>query len=60
MDEHYVEFSKLSQDRIIGTKDEVAHVSSLLCLCFFFFRCKGSFDKLAFSINHRVFLLFSS
>lgn len=26
MDDHYVEFSKLSQDRVIGTKDQVAHV----------------------------------
>lgn len=28
VDEHYVEFSKLAQDRVIGTKDEVAHVGS--------------------------------
>ncbi|XP_037535824.1 DDB1- and CUL4-associated factor 1 [Nematolebias whitei] len=26
MDDHYVEFSKLSQDRVIGTKDQVAHI----------------------------------
>lgn len=26
LDDHYVEFSKLSQDRVIGTKDQVAHV----------------------------------
>ncbi|GCB66585.1 hypothetical protein scyTo_0000617 [Scyliorhinus torazame] len=25
-DDHYVEFSKLSQDRVIGTKEEVAHI----------------------------------
>ncbi|XP_041836899.1 DDB1- and CUL4-associated factor 1-like isoform X2 [Melanotaenia boesemani] len=25
-DDHYVEFSKLSQDRVIGTKDQVAHI----------------------------------
>ncbi|KAM9759109.1 DDB1- and CUL4-associated factor 1-like isoform 1-T3 [Menidia menidia] len=25
-DDHYVEFSKLSQDRVIGTKDQIAHV----------------------------------
>uniref|UniRef100_A0A671X6U8 DDB1- and CUL4-associated factor 1 n=1 Tax=Sparus aurata TaxID=8175 RepID=A0A671X6U8_SPAAU len=25
-DEHYVEFSKLSQDRVIGTKDQIAHI----------------------------------
>ena len=24
--DHYVEFSKLSQDRVIGTKEHVAHV----------------------------------
>lgn len=28
-DEHYVEFSKLSQDRVIGTKDQVAYVRYL-------------------------------
>lgn len=27
LDDHYVEFSKLSQDRVIGTKEHVAHVS---------------------------------
>ena len=34
-DDHYVEFSKLCQDRVIGTKDQIAHVSILLpvCLC---------------------------
>lgn len=35
VDDHYVEFSKLSQDRVIGTKDQVAHVghqSLLICL----------------------------
>uniref|UniRef100_A0A8C7DK36 DDB1- and CUL4-associated factor 1 n=1 Tax=Oncorhynchus kisutch TaxID=8019 RepID=A0A8C7DK36_ONCKI len=26
LDDHYVEFSKLSQDRVIGTKDQVAHI----------------------------------
>uniref|UniRef100_A0A4W6BZ56 DDB1- and CUL4-associated factor 1 n=1 Tax=Lates calcarifer TaxID=8187 RepID=A0A4W6BZ56_LATCA len=26
VDDHYVEFSKLSQDRVIGTKDQVAHI----------------------------------
>ncbi|KAG7235646.1 hypothetical protein INR49_002408 [Caranx melampygus] len=26
VDDHYVEFSKLSQDRIIGTKDQIAHI----------------------------------
>ncbi|XP_042370043.1 DDB1- and CUL4-associated factor 1-like, partial [Plectropomus leopardus] len=26
MDDHYVEFSKHSQDRVIGTKDQVAHI----------------------------------
>ena len=26
--DHYVEFSKLSQDRVIGTKEHVAHVRS--------------------------------
>ncbi|XP_056129384.1 DDB1- and CUL4-associated factor 1-like [Lampris incognitus] len=26
IDDHYVEFSKLSQDRVIGTKDQVAHI----------------------------------
>ncbi|KAM4741347.1 DDB1- and CUL4-associated factor 1-like isoform 2-T2 [Anableps anableps] len=25
-EDHYVEFSKLSQDRVIGTKDQVAHI----------------------------------
>ncbi|XP_072237664.1 DDB1- and CUL4-associated factor 1-like isoform X1 [Leuresthes tenuis] len=25
-DDHYVEFSKLSQDRVIGTKDQIAHI----------------------------------
>ncbi|XP_070815845.1 DDB1- and CUL4-associated factor 1-like isoform X1 [Chaetodon trifascialis] len=25
-DDHYVEFSKLSQDRVIGTEDQVAHI----------------------------------
>lgn len=37
-DDHYVEFSRLCQDRVIGTKDQVAHVSVLLpgCLCPYF------------------------
>ncbi|XP_040890661.1 DDB1- and CUL4-associated factor 1-like isoform X2 [Toxotes jaculatrix] len=26
VDDHYVEFSKLSQDRVVGTKDQVAHI----------------------------------
>lgn len=26
VDDHYVEFSKLSQDRVIGTKEQVAHI----------------------------------
>ncbi|XP_062387404.1 DDB1- and CUL4-associated factor 1 isoform X3 [Sardina pilchardus] len=26
LDDHYVEFSKLSQDRVIGTKEHVAHI----------------------------------
>ncbi|XP_034557902.1 DDB1- and CUL4-associated factor 1-like isoform X3 [Notolabrus celidotus] len=26
IEDHYVEFSKLSQDRVIGTKDQVAHI----------------------------------
>lgn len=26
-DDHYVEFSKHSQDRVIGTKGDIAHVS---------------------------------
>ncbi|CAK6976031.1 DDB1- and CUL4-associated factor 1-like [Scomber scombrus] len=26
VDDHYVEFSKLSQDRVIGTKDQIAHI----------------------------------
>ena len=28
-DDHLVEFSKLTQDRIVGTNNETAHVSSL-------------------------------
>lgn len=32
--EHYLEFSKLSQDRVIGTKDQVAHVRNIVArLC---------------------------
>lgn len=27
-DDHYVEFSKHSQDRVIGTKGDIAHVST--------------------------------
>uniref|UniRef100_A0A8C6LCU8 DDB1- and CUL4-associated factor 1 n=1 Tax=Nothobranchius furzeri TaxID=105023 RepID=A0A8C6LCU8_NOTFU len=26
VDDHYVEFSKLTQDRVIGTKDQIAHI----------------------------------
>ncbi|XP_066554396.1 ddb1 and cul4 associated factor 1 isoform X2 [Amia ocellicauda] len=26
LDDHYVEFSKLSQDRVIGTKEDIAHI----------------------------------
>lgn len=29
LDDHYVEFSKLSQDRVIGTKEHIAHVRNL-------------------------------
>ncbi|ROI74347.1 DDB1- and CUL4-associated factor 1 [Anabarilius grahami] len=29
LDDHYVEFSKLSQDRVIGTKEHIAHASRL-------------------------------